>query len=103
MSTRCSGFLLGALALVAATGALAASDGTRTATLPFDDCLSIISEISSDLGEEPVVLVKTSDIHSVRIDAEDGYVTVSCSRPDSKMTLTKTGSTVTAGLASPRP
>ncbi len=67
--------------------------------MPFGDCLSIIAETAGETGEEPVSLVRTSDILTVRIDAADGFVTVSCSRPDNKMTLTKAAATVTAGLA----
>jgi hypothetical protein len=103
MSIRPVSILLGALALFAASGAQAAPTSARTATLPFEECLSIIGEIAEDLGEEPVTLIKTGDVHTVRIDAADGFVTVSCSRPDSKMTLTKAGPTVTADLAKPRP
>ena len=103
MSIRPLGLLLGAFALLASASAQAAPAGTRTATLPFEACLSIIAEIAGDLGEEPVALVKTSDIHTVRIDAADGFVTVSCNRPEGRMTLTKTGPTVTADLAAPQP
>jgi hypothetical protein len=102
MSIRPFSLLLGTVALLAATAAQAAPTGTRTATLPFEACLSIIGEVAEDLGEEPVTLVGTSDVRTVRIAAADGFVTVSCSRPDNRMTLTKAGPTVTADLAAPR-
>jgi hypothetical protein len=102
MSTRPFSLLLGTVALLAAASAQAAPAGTRTATLPFEACLSIIGEVAEDLGEEPVILVGTSDVRTVRIEAADGFVTVSCSRPDNRMTLTKAGPTVTADLAAPR-
>ncbi len=97
-----SRILLGIVALLAASGAQADAAATRTATMPFKECLAIIAEASEESGEEAVQLVKTSDLHTVRIDAADGFVTVSCSRLDNKMTLTKTGSTVTADLAKPQ-
>ena len=102
MSTRPFSLLLGTVALLAAASAQAAPAGTRTATLPFEACLSIIGEVAEDLGEEPVILVGTSDVRTVRIEAADGFVTVSCSRPDNRMTLTKAGPTVTADLAAAR-
>ncbi|HEX2554416.1 MAG TPA: hypothetical protein VHL98_12005 [Microvirga sp.] len=103
MSPRLVSLVIGSLALLAVSGAQADASGMRVATVPFEECLSIIGEVAEDLGEEPVILVGTDDVRTVRIDAADGFVTVSCSRTDNRMTLAKTGPTVTADLAAPRP
>ena len=75
---------------------------TRTATMPFSECLSIIAEAAQEVDEEPVKLVSSSDLVTVRINASDGFVTVSCSRPDSRMTLTRSAVPAAAGLSASR-
>ena len=62
---------------------------TRTVAMPFAECLSILDEVSLGMGIEPVKLVNTDDLRMIRVDAADGFVTVSCSRPDNRMTLAK--------------
>ncbi len=61
----------------------------RTVAMPFSECLSIIGEVSKGIGIKPVHLVRTEDLRVVRVAASDGFVTVSCSRPESRMTLSK--------------
>ena len=85
---------LGALAV----GSAAQSADTRVASMPFGECLSIINEAAQDVGEEPVKLVSTSDIVTVRINASDGFVTVSCDRRNDRMTLTKSPVPEAAGM-----
>jgi hypothetical protein len=92
--------MLGALsALAAGSAALAQSADTRIASMPFGECLSIISEAAQEVDEEPVKLVSTSDVVTVRISAADGFVTVSCDRSSSKMTLTKSPVPEAAGMS----
>ena len=91
--------ILGALgALVAGSAALAQSADTRIASMPFGECLSIINEAAQEVDEEPVKLVSTSDMVTVRIAASDGFVTVSCDRSANKMTLTKSPVPEAAGM-----
>jgi hypothetical protein len=82
--------------------ARAETANTRIATMPFSECLSIISEASQEVDEEPVKLVSTGDLVTVRIHATDGFVTVSCSRSDSRMTLTRSAVPAAAGLSASR-
>ena len=89
--------MLGTLGAFAAGSAALAAD-TRIASMPFSECLSIINEAAQDVDEEPVKLVSTDDMVTVRINASDGFVTVSCDRSASKMTLTKSPVTEAAGL-----
>ena len=89
--------MLGTLGAFAA-GSAAQSADTRIVSMPFGECLSIISEAAQDVGEEPVKLVSTSDMVTVRINASDGFVTVSCDRSADKMTLTKSPVPEAAGL-----
>jgi hypothetical protein len=70
--------------------------------MPFTECLAIIAEASQEVDEEPVRLVSTDDEVSVRINASDGFVTVSCSRPDNRMVLTKSPVPAAAGLTASR-
>ncbi|MEE1610506.1 hypothetical protein [Microvirga sp. CF3016] len=90
--------MLGTLGAFAA-GSAAQSADTRIASMPFGECLSIINEAAQDVDEEPVKLVSTSDVVTVRINASDGFVTVSCDRGSSKMTLTKSPVPEAAGMS----
>ena len=83
-------------------GAQAQSADTRIASMPFAECLAIISEAAQDVDEEPVKLVSTSDEVTVRINASDGFVTVSCDRSSNKMTLTKSPVPEAAGMTAAR-
>jgi hypothetical protein len=76
--------ILAAGSVVHAEGA-----GSRTVAMPFKDCLAIMTEAAEDAETEAVHLVQSGDLRVVRINAEDGYVTISCSRTDGKMTLAK--------------
>lgn len=86
----------------AAFGAQAQSADTRIASMPFAECLSIIDEASQEVDEEPVKLVSTSDVVTVRINASDGFVTMSCNRSDNKITLTKSPVPAAAGMSASR-
>jgi len=87
------------LGLSGALGATAEPANTRTATMPFEECLAIIAETAQEIGEEPVRLVSSADEVAVRINASDGFVTVSCSRPDNRMVLSKSPVPAAAGLS----
>jgi hypothetical protein len=93
--------MLGTLGVFAA-GAAAQSADTRIASMPFGECLSIINEAAQEVDEEPVKLVSTSDVVTVRINASDGFVTVSCDRNSNKMTLTKSPVPEAAGMTAAR-
>jgi ABC-type glycerol-3-phosphate transport system substrate-binding protein len=90
------------LGTAAIGGAQAQSADTRIAAMPFAECLSIISEAAQEMDEEPVKLVNTSDIVTARIQASDGFVTVSCDRSDNKITLTKSPVPEAAGMTAAR-
>ncbi|MGO4387385.1 hypothetical protein AB4Y85_07590 [Microvirga sp. 2YAF29] len=91
---------LGILSLSAAVHAQEAN--TRIASMPYADCLAIIAEASGEIDEQPVRLVDTSDQTTVRIPASDGFVTVSCSRSDNQMMLTKSPVPEAAGMSASR-
>jgi hypothetical protein len=95
--------LVGAFgAFVASSGAQAQSADTRIAPMPFAECLAIINEAAQDVDEEPIKLVSTNDAVTVRINASDGFVTVSCDRNSNKMTLTKSPVPEAAGMTAAR-
>lgn len=97
------GLVFGAFGIVAAGPvARAETADTRIATMPFAECLAIIAEVAQEMDEDPVTLVGTDDLTTVRINASDGFVTVSCSRPDNRMTLTKSPVPAAAGLSASR-
>ena len=91
-------FLAASFGILSSFGTRAETQESRVATMPFADCLAIIAEASQEVDAEPVRLASTDDLITVRIDASDGHVTVSCSRPDNKMTLTKNPRSSTAGM-----
>jgi hypothetical protein len=70
--------------------------------MPYSDCLSIIAETSQEMGEAAVQLVKNDDETTVRINASDGFVTVSCYRADNRMVLTKSPVPEAAGMTAAR-
>jgi hypothetical protein len=95
--------LLFAIAGLSVSGLDARAEANaRVATMPFSECLAIISEAAQEVGEEPVKLVSSSDLVTVRINASDGFVTVSCSRSDNRMTLTRSAVPAAAGLSASR-
>jgi hypothetical protein len=78
-------------------GVVAAPESTKTAPMPFKECLAIIAEVTQETGAMPVTLANTSDLRAVRINADDGSVTIRCSRAEGIVTITKaTRPTVTA-------
>ena len=95
-------FLAGILGTASIGGAQAQSADTRIASMPFGECLSIISEAAQEVDEEPVKLVNTSDVVTARIPASDGFVTVSCDRSANKITLTKSPVPEAAGMTAAR-
>ncbi|PVE26418.1 hypothetical protein DC522_01250 [Microvirga sp. KLBC 81] len=96
-------FLLGFLGILSSHTAAQADDAnTRIATLPYADCLSIIAEASQELHEAPVQLINNEEETSVRINASDGFVTISCHRSTGKMVLTKSPVPEAAGMTASR-
>jgi hypothetical protein len=92
-----SAFLAFTTAALANLSVVAASDSTKTALMPFKECLAIIAEVTQETGAVPATLASTADLRAVRIDAGDGSVTVACSRVEGTVTITKAArSTVTA-------
>ncbi len=103
MRSSSMAILIGTLSILATGfGAQAQSADTRIASMPFNECLAIINEAAQDVDEEPVKLVNTSDVVTVRINASDGFVTVSCDRSSSKITLTKSPVPEAAGMSAAR-
>jgi hypothetical protein len=70
-------------------GVVAAPESTKTAPMPFRECLAIIAEVTQETGAMPVTLANTSDLRAVRINADDGSVTIGCSRAEGTVTITK--------------
>ncbi len=96
-------FLLSALGVFSGNAeALAEDANTRIAAMPYADCLTIIAETSHEISEAPVQLVSNDDETTVRINAADGFVTVSCHRSDNKMILTKSPVPEAAGMTASR-
>ncbi|MXQ14426.1 hypothetical protein [Microvirga makkahensis] len=95
-------FLLSAFGIFPSTAVVRAEDAnTRVASMPYSECLSIIAEAAQELGEAPVETVSNDEETTVRINASDGFVTVSCSR-DGKMVLTKSSVPEAAGMTAAR-
>lgn len=95
--------LFGAFGIFSASlSAQAEEANTRVATMPYSECLAIIAEASSEVGEAPVQLINNEDETSVRINAADGFVTVSCSRANNKMVLSKSPVPEAAGMTASR-
>ncbi|MEZ0172020.1 hypothetical protein [Microvirga sp. TS319] len=88
---------------MASLGAAAHAEeaNTRVAAMPYSDCLSIITETAQETGEAPVQTVSNDDETTVRINASDGFVTVSCSR-SGRMVLTKSPVPAAAGQTAAR-
>ena len=86
-------------AALAVSGAAASPEATKTAKMPFQECLGIIAEVTQETGAMPATLASTGDLRTVRINAEDGFVTVSCDRVAGTMTLSKTGPAAAAAAA----
>ncbi len=84
-------------AVLASSSTVVSLEGTKTVPMPFAECLSIIAEVSRETGVAPATLVSTGDRRTVRINAADGFVTVSCSRAEGTMTLGRTGPSAAAG------
>lgn len=94
--------LLGTLGIFSPhAGAWAEDSNTRVADMPYVECLSIISETAQEMGEAPVQLINNDEETTVRINASDGFVTVSCSRGN-KITLTKSPVPEAAGMTAAR-
>jgi len=75
---------------LAAPAASADPGRTKTVPMPFGACQTIIAEMAEETGEPPVDLVSTSDLRKVRIEAADGFVTISCERTSGTMSLSET-------------
>lgn len=91
--------LFGVLGLLSAH---AEESNTRIATMPYAECLAIIAETAQEMGEPPVQLVNNDNEAKVRINASDGFVTVSCERVGNRMILTKSPVPDAAGLTAAR-
>ena len=94
--------LAGAFGMAPMGFAQAQTADTRIATMPFGECLSIISEAAQEMDQEPIKLANTSDVVTARIQASDGFVTVSCDRSANKITLTKSPVPEAAGMTAAR-
>ncbi len=96
-------FLLGFIGSFSSYTAAQADDAnTRIAALPYSDCLSIIAEASHEMDEAPVQLINNEEETSVRINASDGFVTITCHRNTDKMVLTKSPVPKAAGVTASR-
>jgi hypothetical protein len=57
--------------------------------MSFEACLAAIRQVSGDLGIAPINIVETEILRMVRFPTADGSVLVTCSRPDSKLVITR--------------
>jgi hypothetical protein len=69
------------------TGSISRTTASRTEVMAFGDCLSLVDEVSAEMGVAPIVLLRTRDVWLTRLDALDGAVTITCSRPDRRVTV----------------
>ena len=103
MRSTSTAMLFGTLmALGLGSAAQAQTADTRIASMPFSECLAIIDEAAQEMDGEPVRLVSTNDKVTVRLEASDGFVTVSCDRGSERMTLTKSPVPGAAGMTASR-
>jgi hypothetical protein len=89
MTASISGLLAIAIVLIFSADA-SAEHAQRTEKMPFGVCLSLIDEVAEELGVAAIDLQRTSDVHSARITAADGHVTVVCRRANQTVTLVRT-------------
>lgn len=87
------------------TGSIGTPSESRTEVMAFADCVSLVEEISSEMGVKPVSILRTGDVWLTRLDADDGAVTINCSRPDRRVTLKRfaTGDAVSRAASVPSP
>jgi hypothetical protein len=78
-----------ATTLAIAGDAMAEPPRSRTETMPFEECLSLIDEVAADLDAADVTRLRNGDRSTIRIDALDGIVTVTCTRADNKLVLSR--------------
>jgi hypothetical protein len=62
---------------------------TRTESVPFGECIALVREVSEELGVAPVNILRTQDVWLTRLDAVDGALMITCSRPDNRLTFGK--------------
>ncbi len=78
-----------ASAALTSSSVVALPESTKTAPMPFKECLAIIAEVTQETGAMPATLANTGDLRAVRINADDGFVTISCRRVEGTMTISK--------------
>jgi len=79
-----------AVALLGLSASASANDRKlRSERMPFQDCLAMIDEVAVEFGAGAMRMERTRDLRSARIDAEDGIITLVCSRTDQTVTLTR--------------
>jgi hypothetical protein len=61
----------------------------RTEAMAFATCIALTEEMSKEMGVAPANVLRTQDVWLTRIDAADGSVILTCSRPDNRLTLKK--------------
>jgi hypothetical protein len=82
--------LISVAILVGLSTASSAEDrAMRSEKMPFRECLALIDEVAGEFGTDAMRLQRTRDLHSARIQAADGIVTLVCSRTDQTVTLSR--------------
>ncbi len=84
--------VLGVVLVMLSTAVGAQDRGGRAERMPFDECLTLIDEVADELGSSGMTWQRTRDMHSARVRATDGYVTVICKRADQTVTLLRSAS-----------
>ena len=57
--------------------------------MSFQNCLTTIRRVASDLQTAPINIVETRSMRVVRFRTVDGSILVTCSGPDRKMIVTQ--------------
>ena len=55
--------------------------------MEFSNCVALIQSKSAEYGIIPIFIVNTTILVMVRFNTTDGYVLMSCSKPDQVMSL----------------
>ena len=79
---------MAALTLAVLAAPAAAAPRSEATPMSFEQCLTMIRQVSGQRGVAPVNIVETNAVRMVRFPTADGSVLVTCSRPDRKMVVT---------------
>ncbi len=79
-TARTAGLGIGLFALLGACDVTTGGGGDQVSAMSFEQCQARIDETAARIGQDPAVLVETSDQQMVRFDDAGETVTVTCDR-----------------------